>query len=383
MVFLFFILFFFLVKPVFAAPVVQITVAPASLSSTAITFPVTFIIQNAPANSSYYYKFYGGIGESTTQIQTSSSLTYTSDWTSFNTVTVDAGGSAVVNSSAYIKSDVPSGSYNLYTRIALIPKATTWTTYDSSASIISVTAPSPTATPTPTNTPTPTATPTSDPTVTNPSSGISMTEFMPYSDPEWVEIRNTNNNPVKLVGWKLEDKDGHTRNISDITIGANSYYIFEYSAFFDNNNNETVIFRRQDNTVINQTSYSGGLRTVDRSWSFINNNWCQSSITKGYENVSSCYSAPTATVTPSNTLTPTPDQSKFTSADTATESAIIEPSEGSSFITPNTTTPVSTNGEVLGQDITNATKKNYLPLILIIFGGLLLTSPVIISKLKK
>lgn len=241
----------------------------------------------------------------------------------------------------------------------------------------------PTATPTPTNTPTPTATPTSDPTVTNPSSGISVTEFMPYSDPEWVEIRNTNNNPVKLVGWKLEDKDGHTRNISDITIGANSYYIFEYSAFFDNNNNETVIFRRQDNTVINQTSYSGGLRTVDRSWSFINNNWCQSSITKGYENVSSCYSAPTATVTPSNTLTPTPDQSKFTSADTATESAIIEPSEGSSFITPNTTTPVPTNGEVLGQDITNATKKNYLPLILIIFGGLLLTSPVIISKLKK
>ncbi|MCW1948935.1 MAG: lamin tail domain-containing protein [Candidatus Shapirobacteria bacterium] len=241
----------------------------------------------------------------------------------------------------------------------------------------------PTKTPTPTSVPT--AIPTTDPTIVNPTSGITMTEFMPYSDPEWIEIRNNNDKPVKLIGWKLEDKDGHTRNMGEngvLSISANSYYVFEYSPFFDNNNDETVIFRRQDNTIVNQSSYSGGLRTLDRSWSSINNSWCQSSITKGYENVSSCYSAPTATPIPTNTPTPTPDQSKFTSSDTATESAIIEPLSGSNFITSNpSSTP--TDIKILGDDITNTTKKNYLPLILIISGGLLLTSPVIISKLKK
>jgi hypothetical protein len=256
------------------------------------------------------------------------------------------------------------------------------TLVDSIIYIVPTKTPTPTKVPTPTPTLSPTSTP--DPTVTNPSSGISFTEFMPYSDPEWIELYNSNDKPVKLIGWKLEDKDGHTRNVGEngvISIGANSYFVFEYSAFFDNNNIETVILRRQDNSIVAQTSYSAGLRTVERSWSLINNSWCQSSITKGYGNVTSCYTAPTST--PIQTPTPTPDQGKFTSSDTATESAIIEPSTETSYLSPSIEPTTSPTGTVLGNDVTNTTKKNYLPLILIISGGLLLTSPIIISKLKK
>lgn len=257
--------------------------------------------------------------------------------------------------------------------------------YDNSSNQIDkLSYPTPTPTKTPTPTSTPTATPTPDPTVTNPTSGISLTEFLPYSDPEWIEIYNSNNYPVKLVSWKLEDKDAHTRNISTLSIGATSYAIFEYSAFFDNNNTETVILRNQDNTAISQMSYSAGLRNLDRSWSWINSNWCQSSITKGYQNVTSCYSNPTSTPTISITLTPTIDQSEYTTNDTASESAIIEPSDEPSFLSPSPqTTIASTVSSVLGDHISNNTNKNYLPLIFIFTGGLLLTSPLILAQIKK
>ncbi len=365
MAFLFFILCFFLSKPVFAEPTIKIT--DFSSNSSPEWIQLTNNSSESINISNWYFKDLAGTVKTITNTCISSNLTQTFDFSSYlnndgDTVYLYNNTNELIDTFTYttgVTKDKPTN-----TNTCALPTNT------------------PTSTPIPTNTPTPTATPTSDPTIVNPTSGVTMTEFMPYSDPEWIEIHNSNDKPIKLVGWKLEDKESHTRNISDITIGANSYFIFEYSAFFDNNNDETVIFRRQDNTVINQTSYNGGLRTVDRSWSLINNSWCQSSITKGYVNVTSCYSSPTSTPIPTNTLTPTPDQSKFTSSDTATESAIIEPSQGSSFITPEITT-IPTKGEVLGDDITNSTQKNYLPLILIISGGLLLTSPIIISKLNK
>ncbi len=395
MLFLILLICLFIPQSVFAVPNLQITLNPSIINSCGTTFPVTFIIENALSNSSYYYKFYGGIGSSNTQIQTSSSLSYTSDWTSFNTVNVDTGGSAVINSYAYIKPEVPSGDYNLYVRIALNPKTgDNWTTYTSPVSTFSVTLPSPTSTPIPipTNTPISTNTPTPDPTKTNPDpSTIKITEFMPYSDPEWIEIYNKNDFPVKLVGWKIEDKEGHTRNIGNngvLFINAMSYVVFEYSPFFDNTNAETVIVRDQNNSIVGQKSYDAGLRTLDRSWSFISDNWCQSSITKGYENVTSCYLAPTSTPIPINTPTPNPltDTSKYTPDKSATESAIIEPiSEPSFLIVSPTLEPTSnlSSDLVLGDTTSeSSSKKNYLPLALIIGGGVLLVSPTVLTKIK-
>lgn len=364
MAFLLFLIYLFLANPVFAESSIKIT--DFSSNSSPEWIQLTNNSSESINISGWYFKDLAGTVKTINNTCISTTLTQTFEFTNYlnndgDTVYLYNNANELIDTFTYttgVTKDKPSSS-----NTCAIPTNT------------------PTPTSVPTNTPTPTATPTSDPAVTNPTSGISLTEFMPYSDPEWVEIYNSNDYPVKLVSWKLEEKDANTRNISTLSIPAKSYLIFEYSPFFDNNNAETVILRNQNNTSIGQYSYSAGLRTLDRSWSSIKGNWCQSSITKGYENVTSCYSSPTSTPI----LTPTPDQTKFTSSDTATESAIIEPTSESSFLSPSpqpTTTP--TTGSVLGDDTSStATKKNYLPLILIITGGLLLTSPLIISKLKK
>lgn len=265
--------------------------------------------------------------------------------------------------------------------------------YDSSNSLIDTLVyitptKTPTPTLTPTQTPTPTLTPTSDSTVTNPTSGISLSEFMPYSTIEWIEIYNNNSYPVKLVGWKVSDNASNSRSISDLTISANSYATFDFSNLL-NQDGDTVSLVNNSGNVVSQRVYENNKYTLDYSWSSINGSWCQASITKGYENVTNCYTAPTATATPTSsfTPTPTPDSTKYTDDDNATESAIIEPADESSFleITP---TSASNDGLTLGSTLTDmdttvSNKKNYLPLIFIIGGGLLLTSPVIITQIKK
>jgi hypothetical protein len=375
-VFLFFILFFFLVKPVFAAPTVQITVAPSN-AATGTDIPVQFIITNGDPSTLYHYKFFGGIGNSETQIQTSSSLYSNSPWLSHPSTTTDIGGSVAVYATAYIKTDGSSGIYNLFVKISKEDTGTIAAT--SPAYIINnVIGPTPTPTSAPTNTPTP------DSTVSNPTSGISLTEFMPYSSIEWVEIYNSNSHPVKLSGWKLADNSSNTKSLPDLTISANGYTTYDFSNLL-NNDGDTITLINNSGQTVSQRIYENNKYSLDYSWSLINNSWCQASITKGYVNVTSCYTAPTATPTPTATLTPTPtiDQTKFTSSDTATESAIIEPTSESSYLSPTVTPIASPTVTTLNDDITNTTKKNYLPLILIVSGGLLLTSPLIISKLKK
>jgi hypothetical protein len=374
-----------------AAPVVNITVAPTSAISGS-TIPVQFTIENSNPNVSYYYKFFGGIDSSTTQIQTTSDLTYTSAWNTFSSVIVDSDGKKSVDSYAYIVPNTISGTYNLFVRIAKVDS--TSSTYTSSAFtfLVSGLTPTPTtvptSTPTPTNTPTPTATPTPDATITNPSSGIKLTEYMPYSDPEWIEIYNENDYPVKLVSWKVEDNNGNTKNIDNLSISAKNYAIYELkSLIFNNNDDEKVILRDQNNNTRSETSYSKGLLTVEKSWSYISGSWCQSSITKGYENVTSCASTSTPTPTTILTPTPTPNSTKYVPDESATASAIIEPKTESSFLTPTSipsSTSTVTNGLILGNSTSSssATKKNYFPLILIISGGLLLTSPAIINKIN-
>jgi len=94
---------------------------------------------------------------------------------------------------------------------------------------------------------------------------------------------------------------------------------------------------------------------------------------------------PTSTPTPTKTPTPTP-----TSTSTPTPTAII--SQDSISTTPfyngstvNIETPTSTIESILGETTTLETtsKKNFLPLILIIGGGVLLLCPLIITKIKK
>lgn len=175
------ILFLFSTKPLFAIADLQITLAPTNLI-VGTTFPVQFTIQNSDPNISYHYKFFGGIGDIKTQIQTSTNLTYTTSWDSFPIFTTDVGGSAIINTYSYIKPDSSSGSYNLYIKIVkednhdllnvtsgpyiisnvLVPTLTPTLTPTQTPTLTLT----PTATPTPTSTPTPTLTPTLAPTST-------------------------------------------------------------------------------------------------------------------------------------------------------------------------------------------------------------------------
>jgi len=257
----------------------------------------------------------------------------------------------------------------------------------SSTCVIPTNTPIPTTVPT--FTPTPTNTPTPDPTVVNPNSGISLTEFMPYSSLEWAEIYNDNNYPVKLVGWKLNDNNLNTKNF-DLSIGSKSYATFDFSSFLNNDGDKIILINNLGQTV-SHWEYSGNNYTLDYSWSLVSGSWCRAAITKGNSNAGSCYLATTPTVTssPTSTITPTAsptDRNLYTADESATASAIIDPvSESTTLPISPTIAPTPTiSGLVLGNnDSPSTTKNKYLPLIFILVGGCLLASPLILNKIKK
>jgi hypothetical protein len=84
-------------------------------------------------------------------------------------------------------------------------------------------------------------TPTPDPTIINPTSGISLTEFMPYSSIEWIEIYNQNDFKIKLVGWQVGDNSSVTKNIPELIIDAKSFNTFDFSTFLNNNDADKVV----------------------------------------------------------------------------------------------------------------------------------------------
>ncbi len=260
----------------------------------------------------------------------------------------------------------------------------------------------PTSTPisTPTSTPTfvPTATPITSPspipdtTIINPDSGISLTEFMPYPSIEWIEIYNNNDKPVELKNWKIKDNSSTTKTIPDLKIMSKSFGIFEFSSFL-NNDTDKIVLINHNNQIIGQYEYPNNKLTLEKSWSYISNSWCQSEITKNSPNASSCYQAstPTPTATPTiiststNLLTPTAiptDRNLYKLDESATASAVFTPTEEIGYyLTPTVSiAPISSN-LVLGE--TTTAKKNYLPLIFIVSGGSLLVSPLVIDKFKK
>lgn len=258
--------------------------------------------------------------------------------------------------------------------------------------------PTPTLIPTiaPTNTPIPTFSPTLTPTlvpdyIINPSSGITLTEYMPYSTEEWIEIYNNNDSKVKLIGWKIYDNDSNSKNFPETVINSKSYFVFKFSSFLDNNEADKIVLKNQNNDIIGESSYNNGLLTVEKSWSLINDSWCQALITQGYSNSNSCYISPTNTIIPTitptktftSTSTPILERNLYTTDAASTAAAIFIPIEEDIFLSPTPTTAPTTSisGQILGQKSTN--KKNFLPLFFILSGGTLLLSPLIFNKIKK
>jgi len=230
---------------------------------------------------------------------------------------------------------------------------------------------------TPISTPT---TPIIDPIIVNPTSGISLTEFMPYSSIEWIEIYNQNDFDVKLVGWKLGDSSSVTKSIPDLLIKAKNFSVFEFSSFLNNDDGDKVVLFDNNKKNIDEYGYNKGSYELERSWSKVNGSWCKAEISKNGPNVDSCFT-PTSTIIP--TSTPTPDLNRYESSTEATASVVFLPIEEN--IVEDTPTPTPTSGLVLGDTTIESTKtkQNWLPLIFIISGGLLLLTPLIITKIKK
>jgi hypothetical protein len=249
----------------------------------------------------------------------------------------------------------------------------------------------PTSTPTPTPTiyPTPTITPTPDSTTINPSSGIILTEFMPYSSIEWIELYNQNDFDVKLSNWQIGNNSSNIKNISpDLVIKAKSYATFDFSGLLNNNGDKVVLYDN-NKKIITSYTYNDNAFDLERSWSSVNGSWCQTDITKGNANVNYCLNSATPTPTSSPTTvitpisTPTPDLNRYQPSPEATaDSALSVSSPDSTADSENPTdTPTPTVGSVLGETA-SPTKTNFLPLIFIVSGGILLSSPFVITKIK-
>ncbi len=252
----------------------------------------------------------------------------------------------------------------------------------------------PQSTPIITQAPTPTTTstaPTPVGLVVNPSTGISMTEFMPYSSIEWIEIYNHNDFPVKLVGWKLKDNSSTVKNLPEISLPSKNFFTYDFSNYL-NNDGDTVSLVNHNNQVITERTYSNDDYNLDKSWSLVNNSWCRADITKGGQNAQSCYQKPTPTSKPTSsepTSTPTkkPEElNLYTSTQDDIPTPINEPLTEDPYLSTSSPTPSplpQPTGVVLGDTSEPQTKRNYLPLLFIISGGGLLTSPLLINKFKK
>lgn len=380
MVIILFLFFFLLSKPVYGETSLQIITAPTNLV-TGSTFPITFTIKDSDPNISYRYKIYGGIGDSNTQIQTNENLSFDASWDDFPIVTSDVGGSSFISTNGYIKPDSPAGSYNLYLKI--VNKDDYDKSVLSSAYLI-------------TNVTTPPAlpslTPTQDLTITNPDSGVLITEVMPYSSIQWLEIYNDNDFPIKLVNWKIKNNSADLKKLPEIIIPSKKFFNYDFIKYL-NDSGDTVSLINHEDKVINHRSYSNDDYNLSYSWSLVNNSWCRAPITKGLANSTSCYQKPSSTPSPiptniSSTPTKDPEDSDLFSLhkdispvpinEPLLESPYLPVNSADSSLLPQPT------GDILGQIHQPQSKKNYLPLIIIIIiGGGLLTLPLFIKKFKK
>ena len=268
---IFLILIFSLFWPAFAhaAPQISVTELPVSVNPS-LNFPVSFLVTNAGIGSTYYYKFFGGLDDNTSSIKTTTDLSYNSAWINFPKFTSDLGGSALVNSTAFIIPDAIEGVYNFKIRIAL----TTNTSSGVTSPFFPLTVVFPEIIPTiiPTPLPTQEITPfvSPKPTVTA-ESPLIISEIMANSnvnEDEWIEIYNPSSESISLKNICFYDATSHSRCFPDnAIILPNSYYSHTFSSGFLNNDGDTVTFL---NTSIIYPSSPKNYTYSRQS----NNSWC-------------------------------------------------------------------------------------------------------------
>lgn len=144
--------------------------------------------------------------------------------------------------------------------------------------------------------------------VTNPDSGVYLSEIMPAppDNQEWAEIYNSNDFPVILENWQFDDIEsggGSPKSLAIINISASSFYIIEIGGGYLNNSSDSarLINQNGDQTdIFSYTTYSS-----TQSWSKqLDNSWCLVGPSKNSTN-NTC-SPPTPSPSPPPSLSPDP-----------------------------------------------------------------------------
>lgn len=114
------------------------------------------------------------------------------------------------------------------------------------------------------------------PSVANPTTGVYLSEYLPKGN-EWVEIFNNNDFPVILNGWKIDNNPTGgmaPKNIpTNTTIPAKSYYVFNITGNFFNNDHDYVVLINNLGQIEESTEYFTDSATL--SWTKQTNGlWC-------------------------------------------------------------------------------------------------------------
>lgn len=253
---------------------------------------------------------------------------------------------------------------------------------------------------------------------------VKITNFSSNTLPEWVEINNLTDNIIDLSNWAI--KDANTISTDDLTLNGcllpHSYQTFYHDTNWLNASNETIYLYNKENELIDQLSYNEG--KIDNSPK--SDNTCTPTptptptptATSTPTNTPSPTNIPTPTNTPTITNTPTPTSTATptltptlsptkTPTSTPTISKTPTPTEDwglyshedepSPSVIEEDLSPNSNNDSILGTSdlisptpiITQSPQKqnksvqNILPILFISIGGILLLTPLIISKFNR
>ncbi len=177
-----------------------------------------------------------------------------------------------------------------------------------------------------------------------------INEFSSNSDPDWVEIYNSDSSSVDLSNYLLRDSTDANKQDLTGSIPGNGFVTFDWSNRLDNNGDTIRLVVLNEGGVennVDQITYgSGGTvaapasgQTAGRSPDGSSNIVLLSSSSKGSSN-NSATPVPTATSAPTNTPTPTPTP-------TPTKTPTPTPSPTSGPTATPTKAPMSTAAPVL------------------------------------
>lgn len=227
--------------------------------------------------------------------------------------------------------------------------------------------------------PTPAETPVPAPTSYN---NIFISEVManPASgENEWVELFNSNDYSVSLIGWFIDDTEnaGSSPKLFSLDIPSKNYGILELSGSMLNNAGDSVRLLDFNKNSIDSFEYSNTTqgKTLGRV-SFDSDEFCFQEPSKGNPN-NSCIN-PSPTSQPVQTPTKIPTLS-------STKSPITKPISINPYINTNSSNSMSEKGEILGisdQNYRNSSYRLIRPLSFLSFSYSLLTIAAVLLRMK-